>query len=110
MTDYQLKQWIMQFIGEMLGIFLLYYVVLIAAQIMLAFCVYNDARYRGNNNAVLWAVLSGFFSIAYLVYLIVQLASKRFVVCASCYRAIPSDQPLCPTCGAVSPEVYRFRP
>lgn len=75
-----------RFVGEMLGIFLLYYLVLIAAQIMLALCVYNDARYRGSNNAVLWAVLSGFFGIAGLVYLIVQLASKRFVVCAACYR------------------------
>lgn len=63
---------------------------------MLALAVYNDARYRGNRNAVLWAVLSGFFVIAGLIYLIVQPASKRYVVCATCYRPIPSAEPLCP--------------
>ena len=100
----------MHVVAEMLGIFLLCVRVRIAAQIMLALCVYNDARYRGNSNAVLWAVLSGFFSTAGLVYLIVQLASKRFVACAARYRPIPSAEPVCPTCGAVSPEVYRFSP
>ncbi|MCI9414460.1 MAG: zinc ribbon domain-containing protein [Clostridiales bacterium] len=82
----------------------------LASQIMLALSVYNDARYRGDNNATLWAVLTGFFNIVGLVYLIVQLTSKKFLYCGQCGRAVPLSQPVCPACGAPSPEVYRFAP
>ena len=110
MTEREITEFTLQLIGQFFGFYLLYFLLIIAAGVMLALAVYNDARYRGNRNAVLWAVLSGFFGIAGLIYLIVQLASKRYVVCATCYRPIPSAEPLCPVCGAVSPEVYRFSP
>lgn len=49
----------------------------IAASIILAFCVYYDARARRDNMAVLWAVLSGFFQIAALVYVIARAYPNR---------------------------------
>lgn len=78
MTEREITEFTLQLIGQFFGVYLLYFLLIIAAGVMLALAVYNDARYRGNRNAVLWAVLSGFFGIAGLIYLIVQLASKRW--------------------------------
>lgn len=61
MTEREITEFTLQLIGQFFGVYLLYFLLIIAAGVMLALAVYNDARYRGNRNAVLWAVLSGFF-------------------------------------------------
>lgn len=61
-----------------------------AAGVFLGLCVYNDARYRGDSNPALWGVLSGFFNIVALVYILVQLTSKNKVAfCVRCRTPIP---------------------
>lgn len=70
------------------------------SSVFLAFAVYYDARIRSDSNAVLWAVLSGFFNIVALVYLIVRAASKpKPVYCMRCRNYIPPGYTACPCCG-----------
>ncbi|MCI8553754.1 MAG: hypothetical protein HFJ80_02255 [Clostridiales bacterium] len=101
---------IMQMVTAMFVWLFLIMLAGLASSVMLGLCVYNDARYRGDTNAVLWGVLSGFFNIAALVYLIVKLASKRFLYCSQCGQPLSCAEPVCQCCGAVSPEVHRFSP
>lgn len=80
----------------------------IASNVLLAFCVYNDAQYRRSQYAVLWAVLSGFFNIAALVYIIVQLCSKpRGLQCVQCGQWLAPESTFCPRCGR---QVVTFTP
>lgn len=96
-------------INSLLLQFLLYVLLLsvisIASAVFLGLSVYNDARARCNSNAVMWGVLSGFFSIAAIVYLCVR-SSQKFVTCLQCRQVYPSDFPACPTCGLPSPNAY----
>lgn len=80
-------------IGFVLATFLICAIV-VAGAVFLGLCVYNDARYRQNPNAGLWGVLSGFFSIAALIYLIVTLTTKdQPRRCVRCGNFLPSSYP-----------------
>ena len=82
----QLVDTIVRFLLGLLGLILLE----AAAGVFLGLCVYNDACYRGDSNPVLWGVLSGFFNIVALVYIIVQLSSKnKTAFCVQCRAPIP---------------------
>ena len=72
----------------------------IGSNVLLGFCVYNDAQYRRNRNAVLWALLSGFSGIAALVYIIVQVSAKsKPMRCEQCGEWLAPDSLFCPRCG-----------
>lgn len=72
----------------------------IAAALLLAFCVYNDARGRRDKLAVMWGVLSGFFSIAALVYVIVRcVSSQKPSPCIRCGAWVPPGTLYCTSCG-----------
>ncbi len=72
----------------------------IASSLLLAFCVYNDACYRMDKNPLLWAVLSGFFPIVALIYIIVKASSKNHnLSCVQCNALLPPGAPFCPRCG-----------
>lgn len=72
----------------------------LAAALLLAFCVYYDARARRDRLAVMWAVLSGFFPIAALVYVIIRCASKpKFTPCIRCGQWVPPESLFCLHCG-----------
>lgn len=85
-------------------------ILLYAGQAFLGLCVYYDARYRGNTNAVMWGVLAGFFQLAGLIYLIITLSGKKQIACYSCWRPYPTERPVCPYCGMPSPLAYAFSP
>lgn len=73
----------------------------VALAVILGFCVYYHARSVGNRKAAMWGVLSGFFSVAALVYLIVQIASKpKPLYCPRCGCPAASFASACPQCGA----------
>ena len=72
----------------------------IGSNLLLAFCVYYDAMYRRSENAVLWAVLSGFFNIAALVYIIVQVTKKpQPMRCMQCGEFLVPQSQFCQRCG-----------
>lgn len=72
----------------------------IAAALLLAFCVYNDARGRRDKLAVMWGVLSGFFGIAALVYVIVRCVSgQKPTPCIRCGAWVPPGAFYCASCG-----------
>ncbi len=72
----------------------------IAAALLLAFCVYNDARGRRDKLAVMWGVLSGFFNIAALVYVIIRCASNpKPSPCIRCGAWVPPGALFCTSCG-----------
>lgn len=76
----------------------------LASQVFLALCVYHDARFRGNDNAALWGVLSGVFTLAALIYLIVALTSRpQPKPCYRCGNWVYPGMPTCPVCGLESP-------
>ena len=88
-----------------IGPLLLIMLFALAGSLFLALCVYNDARIRGNDNAVMWAVLSGFFNIVALVYIIVAVSSKpKAVFCPRCHNMIPPGYAGCPVCGLPLPD------
>lgn len=76
------EEFVFEILGQTIGPMLLIMLFSLAGSVFLALCVYNDAKARNNDSAVMWAVLSGFFNIVALVYIIVALASKpKALVC-----------------------------
>lgn len=72
----------------------------VCSSIFLGLCVYYDARFRADSSAALWGVLSGFFWIAALVYVIVQLCTKnKPLVCVRCRALLARESLSCPYCG-----------
>lgn len=58
---------------------------MVPALVLLGFCIYNDARLRGEKQPVLWGVLSGVLFPAALVYLLVtRLAKPIELTCKYC--------------------------
>ena len=55
------EQFVLEVLEKTIGPMLLIMLFSLAGSLFLALCVYNDAKARGNDNAVMWAVLSGFF-------------------------------------------------
>ena len=95
--EYEVLQLVMSMLGQLLLVMLME----IAASVFLALCVYNDARARGSDSAVLWAVLSAFFNFVALIYVIVQAVSKpKPVYCYRCGNFVPAGFPSCPVCFA----------
>ncbi len=95
-----IEEQILRMLMEMMGGLLVIFLAGIAAAIFLGLCVYNDARYRGDGNAALWGVLSGFFPIAALIYIIVKLCTKkRSVPCLRCGYPLLPGYFSCPSCG-----------
>lgn len=94
------EQYVFEVISQSIVPALLMLLLSLAGSLFLALCVYNDAKARGNNSAVMWAVLSGFFNIIALVYIIVAVSSKpKAVICPRCNNWIPAGYAGCPVCG-----------
>lgn len=71
-----------------------------AGNVFLGLAVYNDAQYHQNDYAMLWGVLSGFFPICALIYVIVKASTKpKAVLCLRCGCQVPRGYPACPRCG-----------
>ncbi|MGN0172447.1 MAG: hypothetical protein ACI39E_06660 [Acutalibacteraceae bacterium] len=88
-------------LSEMLLLYIPMLVAEIALAVILGFCVYYHARSLGNRKAAMWGILSGLFSLAALVYLIVQIASKpKPLYCARCGCPVTASDACCPQCGA----------
>ena len=103
------EQFVLEVLEKTIGPMLLIMLFSLAGSLFLALCVYNDAKARGNDNAVMWAVLSGFFNIVALVYIIVAVSSKpKAVICPRCRNMIPPGYACCPVCGLPLPD--RTRP
>ena len=77
----------------------------IAAQVLLAFATFNDAKARGNSDPVMWALLVGILGwIPGIVYLCVRNNSaNRLMTCPQCGFAHRAAEPFCPQCRAQSP-------
>lgn len=72
----------------------------IGSCILLALCVYSDALYRRVDNAMMWAVLSGFFNIAALIYIIIQVSKKSQPMrCMQCGEFLAPNSLFCQRCG-----------
>ena len=99
------EQFVLEVLEKTIGPMLLIMLFSLAGSLFLALCVYNDAKARGNDNAVMWAVLSGFFNIVALVYIIVAVSSKpKAVICPRCRHMIPPGYAGCPVCGLPLPD------
>ena len=99
------EQFVLEVLEKTIGPMLLIMLFSLAGSLFLALCVYNDAKARGNDNAVMWAVLSGFFNIVALVYIIVAVSSKpKAVICPRCRNMIPPGYAGCPVCGLPLPD------
>jgi len=86
-----------------LGAFLISHTLgalVILAWLGLPIWVYYDARSRGMEKPLLWAVLVLFsFFIGLLVYLIVRPEKVAGNICPECKRIIKPTFALCPYCG-----------
>ena len=99
------EQFVLEVLEKTIGPMLLIMLFSLAGSLFLALCVYNDAKARGNDNAVMWAVLSGFFNIVALVHIIVAVSSKpKAVICPRCRNMIPPGYAGCPVCGLPLPD------
>ncbi|MDD3692815.1 MAG: zinc ribbon domain-containing protein [Oscillospiraceae bacterium] len=75
-------------------------VLAVGSGVLLGFSVYYDAMYRRNENAVMWAVLSGFFQLAALIYLILHFVEKHKPMrCIQCGEFLVPDSRFCMRCG-----------
>ena len=84
----------------LIGAIGLYSLMWIGSTLLLAFCVYNDALYRRVDNPVMWAVLSGFFNIVALIYIIIQVSKKQQPMrCMQCGDFLAPGSQHCQRCG-----------
>lgn len=74
----------------------------IACSIFLALAVYYDAKQQENKNALVWAILTGFFKIiALIIYLIVRNRDKnRLVICEKCRKLTNKSLGYCIHCNS----------
>ncbi len=72
----------------------------IACSIFLGLAVYYDAKQQENKNALVWAILTGFFKIiALIIYLIVRNRDKnRLVICENCRKLTSKSLGYCIHC------------
>ena len=87
---------------------------MVPALVLLGFCIYNDARLRGEKRPVLWGVLSGVMFPAALVYfLVTRLAKPIELTCKFCGYSLSRWHTVCSSCGRllVGPgkKVKKFR-
>jgi DNA-directed RNA polymerase subunit RPC12/RpoP len=74
----------------------------ISSNLFLGFCVYYDAKYRRNENAVIWGVLSGLFMLTALVYIIITKVVEKpqqGYWCAQCGERVLPNSAYCSRCG-----------
>ncbi len=79
----------------------------IASHVLLALCIYNDAKSRGDQNAVLFAVLSGVLGlIPAIIYLVIRSTSGpgTALMCPNCGVVLPQGSFNCPNCGMPHPK------
>lgn len=89
-------------------IWFLLFGLMITGKVFLALAVYQDARSRYNNNALMWGLLVGFFDlIPAIVYLCLRknLGSGP-ILCPSCALYYAPFSGACPRCGAPNPAVH----
>ena len=51
------EEFVFEILGQTIGPMLLIMLFSLAGSVFLALCVYNDAKARNNDSAVMWAVL-----------------------------------------------------
>ena len=69
---------------------------MVPALVLLGFCIYNDARLRGEKRPVLWGVLSGVMFPAALVYfLVTRLAKPIELTCKFCGYSLSRWHTVC---------------
>ncbi|HEX3037694.1 MAG TPA: hypothetical protein VHO94_01710 [Oscillospiraceae bacterium] len=92
--------------GAMIFFSLLY----VAFRILLAIAVYNDAQAKGNNEPVMWAVLTGIFGlIPIIIYLCVRNNNRnRLIICQNCGFTHRIAELNCPQCGIANPFSQQF--
>lgn len=73
----------------------------LAQQVLFGLAAYNDARAKGNPDAVMWGLLVGFLGlIPGIIYLFVRNSNHSYVVCQSCGFTHMASDFSCPKCGA----------
>ena len=86
----------MFFVG--IALLLISLVLAIGSQVMLALCIYNDAKARGDQNAVLFAVLSGVLGIIpAIIYLVLRCRASPRCFPLPQLRYAPSQSPYHPS-------------
>ena len=73
--------------------------------VFLGIAIYNHAKARGDQNAVLWGVLSGLIvPIGAIIYAIIVATSKKPQrICMHCGVPVPDYAVACPQCGSQVP-------
>ena len=77
----------------------IFVVLLLVVNVLILIWVYNDAKSRGMENAVLWLIIvliTGLIGL--IIYLIVRPKGDK-VVCPSCSKKRMTGLPRCPHCG-----------
>ena len=97
--------------GGMFLFYLVYYGLLLAASICLGLAIYNDALSWGEQNAVMWGVLTGFVGwIPAVFYFVGPSRAKRVLVCSVCGGLLPPGVLYCLQCGQYHPEAHLLPP
>lgn len=78
---------------------------IILAQVFLGLAVYNHAKSLKMDNATMWGVLSGLFSIVAIVYLVISSSEKNKKNCPNCGFRMEAYIPTCPVCRVDTPFV-----
>ena len=78
----------------------LFFLLGIGINVLLGFCVYYDAKFYNDPNAVMWGVLSGFFNIAALIYIIMRVNRQKVPPrCVQCGSFFVPGTLSCTVCG-----------
>ena len=78
---------------------MVFFLILLAINVLILIWVYRDAKSRGVDNPVLWLVLVLFTGlIGLVVYLIVRPKGEK-VVCPHCGKKRMVGLGVCPNCG-----------
>ena len=74
----------------------------IGLSVFMGLFVYNDAKARGVEMALLFGLLTGFLGlIPWIVYLAMRKSMSRpQFACAACGQAVPNGLQMCPACGS----------
>lgn len=85
--------------GISFGIMALYMLLIYIGQIFLGLAVYNDAKARNIDMAVMWGVLTGFIGlIPAIIYMVIRSGNKNSLKCPRCSAQIFNGMPACPVC------------
>ena len=75
-------------------------IIIILPRVFFAIYVYCDCINRGNDETVLWVLLTIFipYYIGFIIYLIFR-KNKKFVKCSKCGHRVSTESNYCPNCG-----------